>query len=155
MFLTVRRKTVLLTALFLVIGAIQAFAQQQGEIDWNRIFVEEGARWFHCGGIFAALSETTPEVAGDAGVETFEATSVDAVLHEEPALEPPPQNAEIFPVTAAVETQEPVAIAFLLDVSGSMRQVGKLDAAKDEELRDYIARREREIPAVDALNEDY
>jgi trimethylamine--corrinoid protein Co-methyltransferase len=30
-----------------------------------------------------------------------------------------------------------------------------LDLAKDEELRDYIARREREIPAEDALNQDY
>ncbi|MCP4316444.1 MAG: trimethylamine methyltransferase family protein [Hyphomicrobiales bacterium] len=30
-----------------------------------------------------------------------------------------------------------------------------LDPAKDEELRDYIARREREIPAEDALNQDY
>ncbi|WP_147112921.1 trimethylamine methyltransferase family protein [Tateyamaria sp. syn59] len=31
----------------------------------------------------------------------------------------------------------------------------KLDAAVDETLRDYIARREREIPAVDALNQDH
>ncbi|MDA5558764.1 trimethylamine methyltransferase family protein [Shimia sp. MMG029] len=30
-----------------------------------------------------------------------------------------------------------------------------LDIAKDEELRDYIARREREIPAADALNQDH
>lgn len=31
----------------------------------------------------------------------------------------------------------------------------KLDPAKDEALRDYIARREREIPAADALNTEY
>ncbi len=30
-----------------------------------------------------------------------------------------------------------------------------LDIAKDEELRDYIARREREIPAADELNQSY
>ncbi len=30
-----------------------------GDVDWNRIFAEEGVRWFHCGGIFAALSATT------------------------------------------------------------------------------------------------
>ena len=30
-----------------------------------------------------------------------------------------------------------------------------LDPAKDEALRDYIARREREIPAADALNQDF
>jgi 2-dehydro-3-deoxygluconokinase len=37
-----------------------------GEIDWNRIFGREGSRWFHTGGIFAALSETTPAVAREA-----------------------------------------------------------------------------------------
>ncbi len=31
----------------------------------------------------------------------------------------------------------------------------RLDPAKDEALRDYIARREREIPAADALNQSY
>ena len=31
----------------------------------------------------------------------------------------------------------------------------KIDAATDEALRDYIARREREIPAADALNQEY
>jgi 2-dehydro-3-deoxygluconokinase len=36
------------------------------EIDWNGIFGREGARWFHTGGIFAALSETTPLVAREA-----------------------------------------------------------------------------------------
>jgi 2-dehydro-3-deoxygluconokinase len=39
---------------------------QPGEIDWDRIFGEEGARWLHTGGIFAALSETTPLVAKEA-----------------------------------------------------------------------------------------
>ena len=37
-----------------------------GEIDWDRIFGKLGARWFHTGGIFAALSETTPLVAREA-----------------------------------------------------------------------------------------
>lgn len=35
-----------------------------GDIDWNTIL--SGARWFHTGGIFAALSETTPAVAREA-----------------------------------------------------------------------------------------
>ena len=39
---------------------------EPGEIDWETIFGQEGARWFHCGGIFAALSETTPLVAQEA-----------------------------------------------------------------------------------------
>lgn len=32
-----------------------------GDFDWQAIF-SEGVRWFHSGGIFAALSPTTPEV---------------------------------------------------------------------------------------------
>jgi 2-dehydro-3-deoxygluconokinase len=39
---------------------------QPGEIDWDEIFAREGARWFHTGGIFCALSETTPLVAQEA-----------------------------------------------------------------------------------------
>jgi 2-dehydro-3-deoxygluconokinase len=37
-----------------------------GDVDWERIFSGEGARWFHTGGIFCALSETTPLVAREA-----------------------------------------------------------------------------------------
>jgi 2-dehydro-3-deoxygluconokinase len=37
-----------------------------GDIDWARIFAKDGARWFHCGGIFAALGAKTPEVAIEA-----------------------------------------------------------------------------------------
>jgi 2-dehydro-3-deoxygluconokinase len=37
-----------------------------GDIDWAQIFSKDGARWFHTGGIFSALSETTPLVAQEA-----------------------------------------------------------------------------------------
>jgi 2-dehydro-3-deoxygluconokinase len=37
-----------------------------GDVDWTAIFQGEGVRWFHTGGIFAALSETTPLVAKEA-----------------------------------------------------------------------------------------
>jgi 2-dehydro-3-deoxygluconokinase len=37
-----------------------------GQIDWEQVFGRDGARWFHTGGIFAALSETTPAVAKEA-----------------------------------------------------------------------------------------
>jgi 2-dehydro-3-deoxygluconokinase len=37
-----------------------------GDIDWERIFGDEGVRWFHTGGIFCALSKTTPQVAHEA-----------------------------------------------------------------------------------------
>lgn len=34
-----------------------------GDIDWKRIFSERGARWFHTGGIFSALSDSCAAVA--------------------------------------------------------------------------------------------
>jgi len=37
-----------------------------GDIDWNEIFGKHGARWFHTGGIFCALSESAPDVAMEA-----------------------------------------------------------------------------------------
>ena len=40
---------------------------RRGDFDWDTIFgPANGSRWFHTGGIFAALSESTPEVAADA-----------------------------------------------------------------------------------------
>jgi len=35
---------------------------KKGDVDWDTIFGRDGIRWFHTGGIFAGLSETTPEV---------------------------------------------------------------------------------------------
>lgn len=37
-----------------------------GDIDWDEIFGRRGSRWFHTGGIFAALSESTAEVVIEA-----------------------------------------------------------------------------------------
>ena len=37
-----------------------------GRIDWKKIFSLQGARWFHTGGIFCALSDRTQRVAEEA-----------------------------------------------------------------------------------------
>lgn len=42
-------------------GNTAASQLKKGDIDWETIFGKHGVRWFHTGGIFAALSETTPE----------------------------------------------------------------------------------------------
>lgn len=47
-------------------GHTAASQLEPGVIDWDRIFGTEGASWFHCGGIFAALSESTALVAHEA-----------------------------------------------------------------------------------------
>jgi 2-dehydro-3-deoxygluconokinase len=39
---------------------------QPGQIDWDQVFGKLGARWFHTGGIFCALSASTPDVALEA-----------------------------------------------------------------------------------------
>jgi 2-dehydro-3-deoxygluconokinase len=47
-------------------GHTAASQLKPGEIDWQQIFAKDGVRWFHTGGIFCALSETTPLVALEA-----------------------------------------------------------------------------------------
>jgi 2-dehydro-3-deoxygluconokinase len=37
-----------------------------GDFDWEDIFGSQGVRWLHTGGIFAALSDTTPQVVVEA-----------------------------------------------------------------------------------------
>lgn len=49
-------------------GHTAASQLRAGDIDWEHIFGTLGARWFHTGGIFAGLSETTPEVLEEAMV---------------------------------------------------------------------------------------
>jgi 2-dehydro-3-deoxygluconokinase len=58
-----------------------------GDVDWSRIFNEERVRWLHTGGIFAALSETTAEVALEAMRAAREAgTVVSYDLNYRPSL---------------------------------------------------------------------
>lgn len=47
-----------------------------GDIDWAEIFASKGTRWFHTGGIFSALSESTALVA----VEAMEAAKEAGVV---------------------------------------------------------------------------
>jgi len=44
-------------------GHTAASQLSPADVDWDDVFGRQGARWFHTGGIFAALSETTPGVA--------------------------------------------------------------------------------------------
>jgi 2-dehydro-3-deoxygluconokinase len=47
-------------------GNSAASQLKAGQIDWDTLFGKHGVRWFHTGGIFAALSVTTPGVVEEA-----------------------------------------------------------------------------------------
>lgn len=47
-------------------GLTAASQLKKGDIDWDYIFGTLGSQWLHTGGIYAALSETTPDVIEEA-----------------------------------------------------------------------------------------
>lgn len=47
-------------------GNTAASQLRAGDIDWDHIFGTLGARWLHTGGIYAGLSDTTPDVVEEA-----------------------------------------------------------------------------------------
>jgi 2-dehydro-3-deoxygluconokinase len=47
-------------------GHTAASQLKPGDVDWDRLFGKLGVRWFHTGGIFAALSESTAALAIEA-----------------------------------------------------------------------------------------
>ncbi len=47
-------------------GNTAASQLKKGDIDWEEIFGKLGVRWFHTGGIYAGLSETTADVIEEA-----------------------------------------------------------------------------------------
>jgi 2-dehydro-3-deoxygluconokinase len=47
-------------------GNTAASQMKPGDVDWDRLFGSAGVRWFHTGGIFAALSSSTADLAIEA-----------------------------------------------------------------------------------------
>src|SRR5881409_762887 len=47
-------------------GLTAASQLKVGDFDWDEIFGKQGVRWLHTGGIFAALSDTTPALVEEA-----------------------------------------------------------------------------------------
>lgn len=59
----------------------------ENDFDWQQIFKTDGARWLHTGGIFAALSDTTADVAIRAATEAkANGTIVSYDLNYRPSL---------------------------------------------------------------------
>jgi 2-dehydro-3-deoxygluconokinase len=68
-------------------GLTAASQIKAGDFDWEDIFGRQGVRWFHTGGIFAALSETTgPAVIEAARIAKKHGTVVSYDLNYRPSL---------------------------------------------------------------------
>jgi len=111
-----------------------------GDIDWKKIFHEEGARWFHCGGIFAALSESTPAVAKEAMTAARESGTIisydlnyRASLWQDIGGQKRAQevNRELAPlVDVMLGNEEDFSAALGFEVEGLDSHMSKLDPAK-------------------------
>jgi 2-dehydro-3-deoxygluconokinase len=88
-----------------------ASQMRPGDVDWEQIFGEQGARWFHCGGIFAGLSETTAELALEAmRIARRHGTIVSYDLNYRPSL----WNSRGGPLVAAEVNQRLVDLVDVL-----------------------------------------
>jgi 2-dehydro-3-deoxygluconokinase len=124
-----------------------------GDINWEKIFGSEGARWFHTGGIFCALSETTPLVAQEAiAAAQKHGTIVSYDLNYRPSLwqgiggvELAQQvNRDLAPlIDVMIGNEEDFTAALGFEVEGLDEQHSKLDV---QNFRRMIERAVAEFP---------
>src|SRR6187399_2114956 len=57
-------------------GHTATSGMKPGDVNWNKLFKEDGVRWLHTGGIFAALSEGTRAVVAEAVKAAHEAGTI-------------------------------------------------------------------------------
>jgi 2-dehydro-3-deoxygluconokinase len=115
-----------------------------GDIDWERIFGEEGVRWFHTGGIFCALSETTPGVAHEAMTAARKhGTIISYDLNYRPSLwqgiggseRARAVNRELAPlVDVMLGNEEDFTAALGFEVEGLDKHHSKLDPANFQKM---------------------
>ena len=67
-------------------GHTAASHLKPGDFDWDHIFGKLGVRWFHTGGIFAALSDTTPKLVIAVQAAKRHGTIVSYDLNYRPSL---------------------------------------------------------------------
>jgi 2-dehydro-3-deoxygluconokinase len=129
-----------------------------GDIDWEKIFGNEGARWFHTGGIFAALSETTPLVAKEAmNAARGNGTIVSYDLNYRPSLwqsiggqaRAREVNRELAPlVDVMIGNEEDFTAALGFEVEGLDEQLSLLDV---QNFRRMIERVVKEFPNIQVV----
>ncbi len=117
---------------------------RKGEIDWASIFGKDGVRWFHTGGIFAALSDTTPDVVIEAvKIAKENGTIVSYDLNYRPSLwksiggpERAKQvNRAIAPyVDVMIGNEEDFTAALGFEVEGMDEHISKLDVGNFQKM---------------------
>jgi 2-dehydro-3-deoxygluconokinase len=129
-----------------------------GEIDWDLVFGQQGARWFHSGGIFTALSETTPLVAGEAmQAARHHGTLVSYDLNYRPSLwksiggqkRAQEVNRQLAPlVDVMLGNEEDFTAALGFEVEGLDENLSALDP---ENFRRMIERAVKEFPNLQVV----
>jgi 2-dehydro-3-deoxygluconokinase len=129
-----------------------------GAIDWDGIFSKDGVRWFHTGGIFCALSESTPLVAQEALEAAKRAgTVVSYDLNYRPSLwkalggKPKAQevNRRLAPlVDVMLGNEEDFSAALGFPVLGLDENYSQLETTHFQQMIEKVA---QEYPAIAAI----
>ena len=138
-------------------GHSAASQLRRGQIDWDEIFGKHGARWFHTGGIFCGLSETTPDVALEA-VEAAKrhGVTVSYDLNYRPSLwkgiggKPRAQevNRRLAPlVDVLIGNEEDFSAALGFEVEGADANLTQLDVQSFGRMMERVAR-EFSVPVI-------
>ena len=132
-------------------GNTAASQLKPGDFEWEYLFGTLGVRWLHTGGIFAALSETTPAVVLEAiQVARKHGTVVSYDLNYRPSLwksiggtkRAREVNAEIAPhVDVMLGNEEDFTACLGLAVEGVDANLSKLDAGAFKRMIQEAVRR--------------
>lgn len=138
-------------------GHSAASQLRRGQVDWDEIFGKHGARWFHTGGIFCGLSETTPDVALEAvEVAKRHGVTVSYDLNYRPSLwkgiggKPRAQevNRRLAPlVDVLIGNEEDFSAALGFEVEGADANLRQLDVQSFGRMMERVAR-EFSVPVI-------
>jgi 2-dehydro-3-deoxygluconokinase len=130
-------------------GHTAASQLRPGEIDWDAIFGQDGARWFHTGGIFAALSDSSADLAAEAmAAARRHDTIVSYDLNYRPSLwkgiggQPKAQevNRRLAPlVDVMLGNEEDFSTALGFEVAGLDANLSALDTANFGRMMSAVA----------------
>ncbi|QYY34356.1 sugar kinase [Ruficoccus sp. ZRK36] len=138
-------------------GHTAASQLKVGDVDWEYIFGECGVRWFHTGGIYAALSDTTPDVVIEAvKIAKKHGTIVSYDLNYRPSLwksigghaKCQEVNREIAKyVDVMIGNEEDFTACLGFEVEGVSEQIGNIQV---ESFKKMIATAVKEFPNFQA-----